>query len=232
MLRQAIELDPTYARAFALLAMSCWTFTSQGFGHRDDPQVSDLVQLAQKAVALDASDSDVVAWSACVLALPGGDMNAGVALVEKAIALNPNNALAFRIGATLLGYLGQAESAVDYAQRCDRLNPLDAGWNGNTGFVIAYFGIGDHDKVLDWTAQILREKPNVAPALRYRAASLALLGRLEEAREVITRILKHTPGYTVEDARQHHEFDMHRPFKMSGVAESLYRGLRLAGLPE
>lgn len=32
--------------------------------------------------------------------------------------------------------------------------------------------------------------------------------------------------------RRHHEFDMHRPFKVPGVTESLYRGLRLAGLPE
>ena len=47
---------PTYARALALLSGCCWTFISQGFGHRDDPQVSDLVQVAQKAVALDAGD--------------------------------------------------------------------------------------------------------------------------------------------------------------------------------
>ena len=74
--------------------------------------------------------------------------------------------------------------------------------------------------------------PHVAPALRYRAASLALLGRVEEAHEVVARILKQTPGYTIEDVRRHHEFDMHTPFKVPGVTESLYRGLRLAGLPE
>jgi TolB-like protein/class 3 adenylate cyclase len=232
LLRQAVELDPTYARAVANLSICCWGFISQGLAHRDDPQVSDLVEVAQKAVALDAADSAVVANAAVVLALPGGDIDAGIALVEKAIALNPNNGQAYRGGAVLYGYLGQAEKAVDYAQRADRLNPLDSGWSGNTGYVIAYFGIGDHEKVLDWTARILREKPNVAPALRYRAASLALLGRLEEGQEVVARLLKQTPGYTVEDVRRHHEFDMHRPFKMPGVTESLYRGLRLAGLPE
>jgi TolB-like protein len=230
--RQAVELDPTYARALANLSICCWTFISQGFGHRDDPQVSDLVEAAQKAVALDATDSGVLTTAAIVFALPGGDMDTGVALAEKAIALNPNHGQAFRNGAALHGYLGQAERAVDYAQRAERLNPLDTGWAGNTGYVITYFGIGDHEKVLDWTARILREKPNVAPALRYRAASLALLGRIQEAHEVVARILKQTPGYTIEDVRRHHEFDMHRPFKVPGVTESLYRGLRLAGLPE
>jgi adenylate cyclase len=230
--RQAVELDPTYARALALLSICCFRFISQGFGHRDDPQVSDLVQVAQKAVALDASDSDVVALAAQVLALPGGDMDTGLGLAEKAIALNPNSGMAFRTGAMLHGYLGQAEKAVDYAQRADRLSPFDSGWGGNVGYVIAYFGIGDHEKVLRWTARILREQPHVALALRYRAASLALLGRVEEAHEIVARILKRTPGYTIEDVRRHFEFDMHTPFKMPGVTESLYRGLRLAGLPE
>ena len=74
--------------------------------------------------------------------------------------------------------------------------------------------------------------PISAPALRYRAASLALLGRTDEARQVIARLLEHAPGYTVSEVRRHHEFDMNSPFKRPGVAESLYRGLRLAGLPE
>lgn len=100
------------------------------------------------------------------------------------------------------------------------------------GYITAYFGIGDHDKVVVWTAKILRERSNFAAALRYRAASLALLGRLEEAHEVVARLLKHTPSYSIGDVRRHHEFDMNKPFKRPGVTESLYRGLRLAGLPE
>jgi hypothetical protein len=32
--------------------------------------------------------------------------------------------------------------------------------------------------------------------------------------------------------RRHFEFNMNSPFKKPGVTESLYRGLRLAGLPE
>ena len=98
--------------------------------------------------------------------------------------------------------------------------------------MIAHFGVGAHDQVIDWTQRILSEWPNAAPALRYRAASLALLGRIVEAHEVVARILRQTPGYTIGDVRRHHEFDMNKPFKRPGVTESLYRGLRLAGLPE
>jgi TolB-like protein len=232
LLRQAVELDPASARTLADLSSLCWLFVSQGFGHRDHPPVADLVQTAQKALALDSFDSRVLAIAAILLALPGGDMATAPALIEKAIVLNPNDFLAFNYGASIYGYLGQVEKAVEYQQRADRLNPLDVGRTGNLGYVIAYFGVGAHDKVLDWTARILSARPMFAPALRYRAASLALLGRVEEACQVLTRILEQTPDYTITKLRRHHEFDMHRPFKMPGVTESLYGGLRLAGLPE
>ncbi len=232
LLRQAVKVDPTSARAFANLSLCCWIFIAQGFGHRDHLLVADVAQLAQMALALDAQDSDVVAIAASSLGVPGGDLQTGTALVEQAISLNPNNAEAFRIGGVLYGFLGEVEKAVDYQQRADRLNPLYEGWNGSVGYLIAYFGVGAHREVLGWSAKILRERPTSAPALRYRAASLALEGRVEEARQVVARILKQTPNYTISEVRRHHEFDMNSPFKSPGVTEALYKGLRSAGLPE
>ncbi|MBX3506894.1 MAG: adenylate/guanylate cyclase domain-containing protein, partial [Parvibaculum sp.] len=232
LVRRAVELDPTYARALACLTVCCWYYIAQGFGHRDHPMVSDISQIAQKALALDPLDSDVVAIAGGMLAFPGGDIESGAALVEKAITLNPNNAEAFRSGANMYGFMGEVDKAVEYQERADRFNPVDAGWSGNVACVIAYFGAGMHEKVIDWTARILGELPNAAAVLRYRAASLALVGRVDEARQVVQRILNLTPSYTIGEVRRHHEFDMNNPFKRPGVTESLYRGLRLAGLPE
>jgi TolB-like protein/class 3 adenylate cyclase len=232
LLRQAVQIDPSYARGMAVLSLCCWLFITQGFGHRDNPLVADMNELAQRALALDPADSGVVAIAAIILGLPGDDMETGLALVEKAIGLNRNNADAFRFGAGLYAYKGEVDRAVEHQQQVERLNPLDASWSGSVAYPIAYFGVGDHEKVVDWTTRILRERPNSAGALRYRAASLALLGRTDEARQVIARLLEHAPGYTVSEVRRHHEFDLNSPFKKPGVAESLYRGLRLAGLPE
>jgi TolB-like protein/class 3 adenylate cyclase len=231
LLRQAVQIDPSYPRGMANLSLCCWIFIAQGFGHRDNPLVADMNEVAQRAVALDPADSEVVAVAALIFGV-SGDMETGLALVEKAIGLNRNNAEAFRVGGNLYAYKGEIDRAVEHLQQCERLNPLDAGWSGSVAYPIAYFGVGDHEKVVDWTARILRENPNFAGALRYRAASLALLGRTDEARQVIARLLEHAPGYTVSEVRRHHEFDMNSPFKRPGVAESLYRGLRLAGLPE
>ena len=183
-------------------------------------------------VALDPSDSYVLAVAGSVLGLTG-DMDTGLALAEKAIRLNPNNAMAFKACATFYAYKGEVDRTVEHQQQCERLDPMGtAGWGGSLPYVIAYFCVGDYEKVVDWTARILREHPNAAPALRYGAASLALLGRTEEARQVIVRLLEHAPGFSIFEVRRHLEFDVKSPFKKPGVTESLYRGLRLAGLPE
>jgi adenylate cyclase len=205
---------------------------AQGFGHRDDPLVADMVQVAQRAITLDAEDSEVLTLAAWALGTAGGDVDTALALSAKAIALNPNHADAYRMSAIMHGYLGHLDKALDQQRRAERLNPLDSGPAADMGYVIAYFGVLAHEQVVDFTARILRERPNIAPALRYRAASLALLGRVNEARQTIERILQQTPEYTITDVRRHHEFDMNNPFKRAGVTESLYRGLRLAGLPE
>jgi TolB-like protein len=232
LLRQAVQIDPSYARGMAFLSRCCWVFIAQGFGHRDSPLVAGMTDLAQRALALDPDDSGVVTAAAYILAVPGDDMETGLALVEKAIGLNRNNAEAFLGGAILYAYKGEIDKAVEHQQQAERLNPLDSSWTARLAYPIAYFGVGDHEKVLDWTARYLRERPNLAGALRYRAASFALLGRTDEARQVVARLLEHAPGYTVSEVRRHHEFDMNSPFKVAGVSESLYRGLQLAGLPE
>ena len=74
----------------------------------------------------------------------------------------------------------------------------------------------------------------VAGRLKAAFADLGELSlkNIERPVRVIARLLEHAPGYTVSEVRRHHEFNMHSPFKGPGVAESLYRGLRLAGLPE
>ena len=97
LLRQAVQIDPSYARGMANLSLCCWIFIAQGFGHRDNPLVADIIELARTAVALDPADSEVLAIAAATFGVPGDDMETGLALVEKAIGLNRNNADAFRV---------------------------------------------------------------------------------------------------------------------------------------
>jgi adenylate cyclase len=231
-LREVIRSDPEYARAYAQLSRVCWVYVGQGYGHRDHALVSDFAALAQRGLELDPTDAHVMVIAALAIAYAGGDIQAGLDLVEKAIRLNPNFAGAYLAGGVLNSYLGEVDRALECIQHADRLNPLAASFSANDVRFIASFGVGDHEAVVDETARGLREHSNSGPALRYRAASLALLGRIEEARQVVGRLIAARPGYCIAEVRRHYEFDLNNPFKKPGVTESLYRGLRLAGLPE
>jgi hypothetical protein len=78
----------------------------------------------------------------------------------------------------------------------------------------------------------LRQVPNHAASHRYQAASLGLLGRIEEGRQVVRRLLELVPHFTIARARRHIEFELNNPFTTPGVADALYEGLRRVGVPE
>jgi adenylate cyclase len=232
LLRRAIEIDPSYAPASAHLAVCQWSWVSQNWIDRSDPAVADMVQLARTALALDGNDPEVLSLAGFIMALPGGDLSGGIAMLEKAVILNPNNAQALRMLGQLYAYAGDKQSAIGYLERSYRLNPVSQTAAFHTGYVIAHFVAGEHEPAVEWTAKALRQLPNSAAALRYRAASLGLLGRLEEGRETVRWLLELVPDFTITRARRHVEFDMNNIFRTPGVADAFYEGLRRCGVPE
>jgi hypothetical protein len=91
---------------------------------------------------------------------------------------------------------------------------------------------GAYAGVIHWTAQSLQIVSVNIIHLRYRAAALALLGRLDEANQTVKQMLALNPSLTISWCRAHIETQMKNPFKRPGVVEAYYEGLRLAGLPE
>jgi adenylate cyclase len=232
LLHKAIEFDPAYALALAYLAACKWAMVTQNWKDRSDPAVSQMVGQAQAALELDGNDPDVLWATSFVMALPGGDLNLGIALIDKALKLNPNSARAHWMAGQLYGYACDKQSAIEHLERSFRLNPLSKGGGIHFSYALIHFVTGDHEAVVEWTAKGMRENPNRTATLRYRAASLGLLGRLDEAREVVRRLLELVPDYTIARARRHIEFDMNNVFKAPGVADSFYEGLRRSGVPE
>jgi adenylate cyclase len=205
---------------------------SQGVTDRGDPAVAEMIALARTALSLDANNPEVLLAAAQITALPAGDPTGGLALIDKAIGLNPNDASGMAAAAYLHAYAGDTGKALAYLERADRLNPLN-----RTAFfyfvhALAHFVAGEHEAVVEWTAKALQERPKYAAALRYRVASFGLLGRLEEGRQALQRLLELAPDFTIGRARRHIEYNMNSILKSPGVADSLYEGLRRCGLSE
>jgi adenylate cyclase len=233
LLRQAVKLDPGFAIAHALMAEYLWGSAAQLRRDPPDPMAIEAVQIARIALALDGDDPEVLWRVSAVIASPGGRLDEALAMAEKSLALNPNSAGALRAHARLLGYLGDTETAVSQLQRATRLSPMDVRpFLIEFDYATIYFGAGRYDLVLEWSEKALRSMPGYLAALRYKIASLGLLGRLEEGRLAVQEILAATPELTVRRARAHIEIGMNNVFKTPGFADAMCRGLRLAGIPE
>jgi adenylate cyclase len=165
--------------------------------------------------------------------VPGGELAEGIAIIDRALLLNPNSAETLAMSGNLRAYAGDTETAFRHLREADRLSPrgvmVDHKW---LGFTLACFVDGDYAGVLHWTEQIMQAFTAHVIALRYRTAALALLGHLDEARQAVNRLLTVRPELTISRCRRHIEVEMKNPFKRPGVVEAYYEGLRLAGLPE
>jgi adenylate cyclase len=83
-----------------------------------------------------------------------------------------------------------------------RLSPLDTRISHAFGGLgIAHLMVGDYDEAVKFERQAMREQPRNAVAYRVVAASLALLGRTEEARSAMRALLAVTPNLAISHAR-------------------------------
>jgi adenylate cyclase len=154
------------------------------------------------------------------------DLGRAMELYDRAIALNPNSAQALTLRGWALASAGHSEEAIKLLRQARRLSPVDPEAFTMSAMGFAYMMAGRFGEALDWTRRALRERPTFAPALRFQAVSLAELGRIEEARETVTRLLELEPNLTLAV--------LHRraPIGNSRLMNLFLNGLRKAGLPE
>src|SRR5207244_2437163 len=113
---------------------------------------------------------------------------------RTALALNPNNAFVISMLGCVLGFGGYHDEALDRLQQAMRASPHDPRtwlwtmWSGRIQFYSRKF-----DAALETFDQLVRLRPEWRQAQEMIAGSLAFLGRLDQAREVLERARSQRP---------------------------------------
>jgi adenylate cyclase len=226
LLLEAVATDPKMAQAYSELAVTHVLDILYGWSEDADGSRAAAQEAAKRAIALD--NGDALAYAASGLALTWArKFDGAIDAINKAVALNPNLALAHGYLGVTLGLAGDYEASIAAVNRALRLSPRDYGkalWYAGWG--IGAFIAGRHEEVIELTGSILREYPGFATAYRQRAASMAALGRLDEARENIEALLGLLPGLTVSRVTNM------VPIKDPEAQKIWLDSLRKAGLPE
>ena len=91
---------------------------------------------------------------------------------------------------------------------------------------IAHLAARRFEQAIEWADRALHDRPRFAATIRLKVAALAHLGRLDEARAVVSRLLGIYLKLTISGLREL----LH--YAAPEGLELLVIGLRLAGLPE
>ena len=123
LMERAIARDPRYGPALAYAALCC--FFSLIDGRSEHPEADRLkgVDFARRALAVAGDDPGILANAAQALAYFGEDIGAMMALVDRALVLNPNYARGWHISATLRNWAGQFDLAIEHENAALRLSP-------------------------------------------------------------------------------------------------------------
>ena len=223
----ATGLDPEFASAYGGAAW-CHLWRKVNGWMTDRPrEIAEGVRLARLAVEFGRDDAVALTRAGHALGHFVGDLDGGIALIDRAVLLNPNFAPAWFLGGYLRAFRGETESASEHFAHAARLSPLDPEmFRMQAGTALAHFFAGRYDCAVAWADKALGNLPSLLVAIALTAASHALAGRTEDARQTMQHLRALDPSLRVSTLREW--LPIHRPENLTRFAE----GLRLAGLPE
>ena len=223
----AIRLDPNFASAYAMAAW-CYFWRKVNGWMIDRPQeVAEGARLARRAVELGRDDAVALTRSGHALAHLAGDIDGGIALLDRAVVLNPNLAAAWFLGGFLRIWHGETDSAIEHFGRAMRLSPLDPEiYRMQAGLAMAHLFAGRFDDASSWAEKASRDLPSFLLVVGIVAASHALAGRTDEARRAMDHLRQLDPALRISNLGDW--LPIHRPEDLATFAD----GLRRAGLPE
>jgi adenylate cyclase len=218
LLEQAIVRDPYYGPALAWAAHCCFRLLVDERSDDRDADTRKGADFARRALEVAGDDPGILADAALALAYFGEDIGAMMVLVDHALALNPSFARGWYISGALRLWAGQSDIAIEHFEASLRLSPRARVGPARIGIGGAHFFSRRFEEAVSKALVAIQEDPTHPQPYRFLAACYAHMGRLDDAREIVTRLRAITP-VVITDASF---------FRNAEQRELYLSGLRLA----
>jgi TolB-like protein len=223
---EAIRLDPDFAAAYA---MAAWCHSWRKLSRVAEPEreVAEGTRLARRAVQLGHDDAIALAASAHALAHLIRDFDGSIALLERALVLDPNLAAGWYLGGFMRIWRGEPDEAIERIAHGMRLSPLGPDVQRmEVGTAMAHLMAGRTEDALSWAERASRHRSDQALPLTIFAAIYARAGRGDEAKAAMQHLRRLDP--TLHRSNLGEWLPFQRPQDLASFADAL----RDAGLPE
>ena len=219
---RAIELDPSFSRAVAGLALVYSREAIDGWTATPSLSLDRAAELAETAASMnpDIPQGHFVRGQ---VALFRQQYESAIEATQQAIRISPNYADAYALMAWILNYAGQPDEALEKLDIAMRLNPvIPASYSVALG-EIEYLK-GDFAGAVAAFERALEINPLLMRARMWLAATLSRIGEMEEAHWQVVELTMLIPNFSL--ARLEYTF----PFRDQRVQERLLGDLKQAGI--
>ena len=225
LLSKAIELEPDYAAAHAIIAW-CHEARYLRGGMQEETRIAALHH-ARLAIAGGGDDATALATAGFVIAICGRDYETALTAFDRSFALSGSSALALSFSSIVRAWRGDDAIAVEQANRALRLSPFDPWlYMPYIGLAYAHFAAGRFEETVAAASLASQSNPRFTVPVILHAAALGCLGRSEDTTTVVQRLLELQPSITVATAVLSARYV--DPKNIAALAD----GLRRARLPE
>ncbi|HSM94568.1 MAG TPA: adenylate/guanylate cyclase domain-containing protein [Rhizomicrobium sp.] len=193
--RKAIELDPNYARAWALIAV-----TQVNLRFYMGLESDDGLEAAERAIALDPNLAEAHAAKAVVLTF-NSQHDAAIVEIEKALRLDPESYEVNKAAARLYYTMRNHEAAIRHFEKAASVMDTDYWASGMLNHCYTLAGDPEAarraaERTLARTEKIMAQDPNNGSAMGFAIDALSKLGDGERAKNLMSRALLLDPGNT------------------------------------
>jgi DNA-binding winged helix-turn-helix (wHTH) protein/TolB-like protein/Tfp pilus assembly protein PilF len=194
---KAIQLDPTFARAYAGLAL---TYAADRRNHWTSDGAAALAkafELATTARQIDA-DAAEIHFASAYVDMERGAFPDAVGELRAALRISPSYADAYALMGAIHTYRGEPSETIPLIRTAMRLVPD----SGHLYFLIlgrAYFFLGDAKPALVYLRQAVAYNPENIESRLFLAATLVLAGQRDEAAWEAGEIRLLDPAFRVRD---------------------------------
>jgi tetratricopeptide (TPR) repeat protein len=217
---RAIELDPNYAAAHALLAEAIYTQVIAGWTEFPDQALDRVEELARRAVAIAPDEPDGYRVLGRVH-LIRAEYDQARAALQRAIEINPSDANALAVWGTVQSYLGDIPGAIEALELAFKYNPaLEPELHFDLS--VSYYLARRHDEALRIAERGIDRFPDFPMLHIAAAAAAAQLGQTEQAVRHAAEVRRRLPFLDLEQLGSR--------FTDPAYPAYLKDGLKLAGL--
>jgi adenylate cyclase len=221
-LEQAIEIDPEYGLAWAMLGHLHADNYALGFCEIEAP-LEKALAFAQKGLAL-APENQFARDALTLVYFHRGNKEFFLQHAAETIALNPNSPYVVGVAGWHMMLYGEWDRGLTLLKKGMILNPYHPSWFHLAPFM-DYYRRGEYENAFAEALKFNFPELYLDPMMR--AAALGRLGRQKEAKAALSQLLKLEPDFATRGRSL-----ISRYVKVDYLVDSIIEGLRKAGLAD